>query len=124
MINVSYIRPITGMQIVPCKKQRSLKGRVFWYLRVLQQRGGAFFVGTGSSMDVMNEITFMGNTVAYESFGAWVRIYYIVPDHTPWTLLVDITVLYLNFSSCYRTVVDAGRCMPGCNIYAKTRFHR
>lgn len=39
-----------------------------------QQRGGAIVVGAGSSMDVMEAITFMGNTVAYESLGIWVRI--------------------------------------------------
>lgn len=42
--------------------------------RSSQQRGGSVFVDAGCSMDVMNTITFMGNTVAYESFGVWVRL--------------------------------------------------
>jgi len=38
-----------------------------------QQVGGAVFVDVGSSLDVMNEITFLGNSLAIEyDRGLWV----------------------------------------------------
>lgn len=86
------------MQFVACLKQRLLNGRMCFCQRVSQQRGGAFFVGTGSSMDIMNDITFMGNTVAYESLAYWVRLQYIAVIHSS-TRSYTIHSAYLYYSN-------------------------
>ncbi len=42
---------------------------------IFQQVGGAVFVELGSSLDVMNKITFLGNSLAIEyGPGIWVRM--------------------------------------------------
>lgn len=42
-----------------------------------QPLGGAVVVGAGSSLDILDYVAFVGNTVAYESIGAWVSIYFL-----------------------------------------------
>lgn len=99
---------------------------------VSQQRGGAVVVEAGSSMDVMDAITFTGNTVAYESFGIWVRIGNIakrpaIQQNAAWVPLVSsisphtsamfVTLLYL-------TVSERGTCSSECHIYVKPRIQK
>lgn len=45
---------------------------------VMQQAGGTLFVDVGSSMDIMHDITFLGNTLAIQyDLGLWVRTCWI-----------------------------------------------
>lgn len=46
----------------------------FFYLFCEQRVGGAVFVDVGSSLDIVNEVTFLGNSIQIEyDLGIWVR---------------------------------------------------
>lgn len=84
---------------------------MFCFQRVSQQRGGSIFVGAGSSMDVIYEITFMGNTVAYETFGVWVRMEHIAaPYSNIKSYSMDFTLVNSSFTRLSPLLGYSSRC--------------